>query len=125
MRTYSFSRTGSLSTLESSNPLMRRAGSRITAAKTTGPASGAQPASSTPARSGMSGQRRSVRRGEVATSQRSSITKVMQVSEHPCAVGIAQCRIPTIEVEAVAPVAQQRVGDEERIARNVGRVQQQ
>src|SRR5690348_11570116 len=125
MRTYSFSRTGSLSTLESSNPLMRRAGSRITAATTTGPASGAQPASSTPARSGMSGHRRSLRRGEVATSQPSSITKVMQASEYPCAIGVAQRLVAAIEVEAVATVSQQRVGYEERIARNVGCVQQQ
>src|SRR3954468_16895938 len=42
------SRRSGVSTLESSSPLMRRAGLRITAAAYTGPASGPRPASSTP-----------------------------------------------------------------------------
>src|SRR6185312_9382681 len=46
---YSASRRFSLSFLESSRPAMGRAGSRITAATTTGPAKGPRPASSTPA----------------------------------------------------------------------------
>ena len=46
---YSFSRVGRSSFLESSSPRGTRAGSRITAAATTGPASGPRPASSQPA----------------------------------------------------------------------------
>ena len=46
--TASASRVGSLSCLESASPSMGRAGSRITAAANTAPASGPRPASSTP-----------------------------------------------------------------------------
>src|SRR5690348_12585832 len=125
MRSYSFSRTAADRTLESSSPLMRRAGSRITAATTTGPAKGAQPASSTPARSATSGQRRSLCRGSVAKMPAPSFGKVMQIPEDVGAVRVAQRGIATVEIVAVAAVAQQRVGDEERIARQVCRVQQQ
>src|SRR6185312_8066547 len=125
MRSYSFSRTAADSTLESSSPLMRRAGSTMNAATTTGPAKGAQPASSTPATSPMSGQRRSLCRGRVAKMPAPSITEVMQASEDVGAIGIAQLDIAAVEIVAVTAVAQQRVGDEERIARQVGGIQQQ
>src|SRR5688572_21638526 len=46
----SSARSSGSTTLESRMPRMRRRGSRITAAATTGPASGPRPASSTPAR---------------------------------------------------------------------------
>src|SRR5579875_405015 len=125
IRAYSFSRVLADSTLESSRPLMRCMGSRMTAATTTGPASGAQPASSTPARSPVSGQRRSRCRGSVAKMPTPSIAEVMQVPEDIGAIGFAQCGIAAIEIVAVATVAQQRVGDEKWIAWQIGRVQQQ
>src|SRR6185437_2255519 len=125
MRAQSFSRTGADSTLESSRPLMRRAGSRMTAATTTGPASGAQPASSTPARPPTSGQRRSRCRGSVAKMPAPSIAKVMQVSEDVGAIRVLQRGIAAVQVLASAAVAQQRIGDEKRVARQLGGVQQQ
>src|SRR6185437_6676030 len=125
MRSYSFSRTGADNTLESSRPLMRPAGSRTTAATTTGPARGAQPASSTPARSPTSGQRRSMCRGSAAKMLAPSIAKVMQVSEDVGAIRVAQRGIAAVEVVASAAITQQRVGNEERVARQLGGIQQQ
>src|SRR5690242_17401292 len=104
---------------------MRRAGSRMTAATTTGPAKGAQPASSTPARSPISGQRRSLCRGRAANMPALSVAEVMQASEDVGTIGIAQRGVAAIEIVSVATVAQQGVGDEERIARQIGGIQQQ
>src|SRR6185312_14435901 len=112
-------------TLESSSPLMRRAGSRITAATTTGPASGAQPASSTPARSGDAGQSPSRRRGSVANWRGSSIGKVMQRPEYVGAIRIQHGEIAAIQILPLAAFPQQAIGGKKTVLAQAGRVQQQ
>src|SRR6185312_3254477 len=113
-------------TLESSSPLMRRAGSRITAATTTGPASGAQPASSTPAKSGEAGQSPSLRRGSVAKKWfGSSIGKVMQRPEYVGAIRIQHGEIAAIQILPLAAFPQQAIGGKKTVLAQAGRVQQQ
>src|SRR4051812_37942670 len=105
IRAASTSRRSGVSTLESASPLMRRAGSRITAATTTGPANGPRPASSTPAiRSLMYG---------------------LQVLKNVILVGIEHALVLAVQIHAVTALAQQRIGLEENILGHAGDVQYQ
>src|SRR5579884_769307 len=109
MRAASAARRAGPSTFESASPRMRRAGSSITAATTTGPASGPRPASSTPAVSGGHG----------------SIMQRLELVKDVIVIGIEQALVGAIQIGAMATFAQQRVGLEQGILRHAGDIQDQ
>src|SRR5512143_1121804 len=104
----SFSRRAAVRIFESASPLMRRRGSRITAATTTGPASGPRPASSTP-----------------ATRPSGSIMQNAEFVEDVVLVRAEHALVGAIQVEAFAALAHQRVGGEEVVLLHPGDIQDQ
>src|SRR5579883_1451706 len=97
----------------------------ISSTSTAGPANGAQPASSTPARSDALGHNASLRRGSVAKMEGSSIGKVMQGSEHVGTIRIQHREIAAVFILSLAPLSQQGVRGEKAVLVQIGRVQQQ
>src|ERR1700681_2490220 len=110
MRASSTSRRAAVRIFESASPRMRRAGSRITAATTTGPASGPRPASSTPA---------------VSRGGRGSVMQGADTLENIVMVRVDQRFVLAVDVGPIAAFTQQGVGLKEHVLFHSGDIQDQ